>query len=400
MRIYHMTEQPYPDAWDVGAESLRVDLPNRYCDPLVAADLYHRYLDEWMLCDELGINIFVNEHHSTATCLTSSCTVTLGILARITKRVRLLGLGIPIANRPDPLRVAEEVAMIDVISRGRLDLGFIKGVPYEIVPSNASPVGVTERFWEAHDLIIKALTSHDGPFSWQGKHFDYRSVNIWPRPYQQPHPPVWISSNSPDSMRGIAGHGYVVGTVMLGYKAKALFEEYRRVWRESGRAWPCPLDRFCYCAFAAVGSSEAEGLSRANDVMAYLRTNAIVAEQYRNPPGFVPAASAARMWKQSGGTAFRDMSLYARDGRRLASFAGATLKDTMEGGLMFAGTPDQVYEQIVDFYEAIGGFGHFQMMAQAGSMNHADTEDSLRLFAKEVMPRLEAYHATAQQAAE
>ena len=89
-------------------QSLRVSLPNRHCDPDVAADLYHRFLDEWMLCDELGINIFVNEHHSTATCMTASCTVTLGILARITKNVRLLGLGMPIANRPDPLRIAEE----------------------------------------------------------------------------------------------------------------------------------------------------------------------------------------------------------------------------------------------------------------------------------------------------
>ena len=101
---------------------------------------------------------------------------------KTTKRVRLLGLGIPIANRPDPLRVAEECAMIDVISRGRLDMGFIKGVPYEIVPSNARPVRIMDRFWEAHDLILKAMTTHDGPFSWEGEHFQYRSVNIWPRP--------------------------------------------------------------------------------------------------------------------------------------------------------------------------------------------------------------------------
>jgi len=207
MQCYHMTEQPYPDAWNTGASSLRVNLPNRLCDPVVAAELYHRYIDEWMLCDELGINVFVNEHHSTATCLTASCMVTLAILARVTKRVRLLGLGIPIANRPDPLRVAEEASMIDVISRGRLDMGFIKGVPYEIVPSNAKPVRIMDRFWEAHDFILKAMTTTDGPFSWEGEYFDYRSVNIWPRPYQQPHPPVWISSNSVSSIRAIAERG-------------------------------------------------------------------------------------------------------------------------------------------------------------------------------------------------
>lgn len=394
MLIYHMTEEPYPDAWEVGAESLRVNLPNKFCDPETAADLYHRYLDEWMLCDDLGINIFVNEHHSTATCLTASCNIVLGILARITKRVRLLGLGIPIANRPDPLRIAEEVAMIDVISRGRLDLGFIKGVPYEIVPSNANPVGMTGRFWEAHDLILKALSTRDGPFSWQGEHFEYRSVNIWPRPYQQPHPPVWISTNSLGSIREIAKRGYTVGTVMLGYKAKALFDEYRKVWHESGHRDPCPLDRFCYCSFVAVGSTEEEGLRRGNEVMAYLRTSAIVGEQYRNPPGYVPAAAAAQVFKQTGRSAFRDQSVYSKDGKRLSSFADATIADAMAGGLLFAGTPDQVYRQIVDFDQATGGFGVLQMMAQAGYMNHADTGDSLKLFAKEVMPRLQDYHAS------
>ena len=400
MLVYHMTEEPYPHAWDLGADSLRVNLPNKFCDPATAADLYHRYLDEWMLCDELGINIFVNEHHSTATCLTASCNIILGILARITKRVRLLGLGIPIANRPDPLRIAEEVAMIDVISRGRLDLGFIKGVPYEIVPSNANPVGITERFWEAHDLIIKALSTRDGPFSWQGKYFDYRSVNVWPQPYQQPHPPIWISTNSVGSIREIAKRGHTIGTVMLGYKAKALFDEYRKAWREAGRREPSPLDRFCYCSFVAVGSTEEEGLRRGHEVMAYLRTSAIVAEQFRNPPGFVPAATVAQVFKQSGGTAFRDQSVYAKDGKRLNSFAKASISDAMAGGLLFAGTPDQVFEQIVDFDQAVGGFAVLQMMAQAGYMNHADTTDSLTLFAKEVMPRLVDYHASRARAAE
>jgi alkanesulfonate monooxygenase SsuD/methylene tetrahydromethanopterin reductase-like flavin-dependent oxidoreductase (luciferase family) len=400
MQCYHMTEQPYPDAWTTGASSLRVNLPNQLCDPVVAADLYHRFIDEWMLCDELGINIFVNEHHSTATCLTVSCMVTLAILARVTKRVRLLGLGIPIANRPDPLRVAEEAAMIDVISRGRLDMGFIKGVPYEIVPSNAKPVRNMDRFWEAHDLILKAMTTTDGPFSWEGEYFDYRSVNIWPRPYQQPHPPVWISSNSVGSIRAIAERGYVLGTVMMGYHTKALFDEYRRVWRETRPGQPCPLDRFCYCSFLAVGSTEAEGLRRGAEVMSYLKTNAIVADPFKNPPGYVPSVAAAQMFKKSGGVGFQDHSLFAKSGKRICGFLDATVADTMAGGLLFAGTPDQVYDQIIDFYESIGGFGVFQMMGQAGTMSHADTEDSLTLFAKEVMPRLAEYHRSAQMAAE
>ena len=74
----------------------------------------------------------VNEHHSTATCMTVSVPMALAIIARETKRARLLSLGTPIANRPDPVRVAEEMAWLDVLSGGRLEMGLVKGAPYEI----------------------------------------------------------------------------------------------------------------------------------------------------------------------------------------------------------------------------------------------------------------------------
>src|SRR5918911_43357 len=188
MQVWHFSEMAYHPAWPQLGESYRVIIPSRLYDPKVGADLYHRYLDEWALCDELGINIMVNEHHATATCSDSVCTIPLAILARETKKVRLLALGMPIGNRNDPIRVAEEYSIIDVISRGRLDMGFVKGVPFEISPANTNPADLVERFWEAHDLILKAMTTHDGPFNWEGTHFHYRSVNVWPRPYQLPHP--------------------------------------------------------------------------------------------------------------------------------------------------------------------------------------------------------------------
>jgi alkanesulfonate monooxygenase SsuD/methylene tetrahydromethanopterin reductase-like flavin-dependent oxidoreductase (luciferase family) len=399
VKIYHMTEEPYPDAWSASDDSLRVTLPNRFCDPKIAADLFHRYLDEWVLCDELGINLFINEHHATATCMTSSVNLILAICARITKNVRMLCLGMPIGNRSDPVRVAEEVAIVDVISRGRLDLGFVRGVPYEVIPSNANPVRAADRFWEAHDLIVKAMTTHDGPFSWEGEYYDYRSVNIWPRPYQQPHPPIWISANTPGSVRRIAEHAYVLGTVMTGYRAKNLFDEYRRVWRELGRPEPFPLDRLCYCSFVAVGKTEQEGLRRGDQVMQYLRSNAIVAEPFKNPPGYAPIRANAQNFLKTGSIGLpQDHNLYAKDGERICLFREATVEQTMRGGLMFAGTADQVYDQIIDFYETVGGFEHLQMMAQAGSMSHEDTCDSLRLFAKHVKPRLEEYYASARLA--
>src|SRR3974390_276535 len=136
MRVFHFTEQAYPPVGDHHGGSLRVIRPNRKLDPKIAADLFHRYYDEWKLADELGFDIMVNEHHSTATCMSSTVIVTLSGLARETKRARLLVLGYPIGHRPDPLRCAEELSTIDVVSRGRLDMGFIKGVPYEIAASN------------------------------------------------------------------------------------------------------------------------------------------------------------------------------------------------------------------------------------------------------------------------
>ncbi len=397
MRVYHFTEEPYPDAWDKDPVSLRATLPSKYLDPARAADLYHEYLDAWQLADELGLDIFVNEHHSTTTCLTASANLILGILARTTKRARLLGLGFPIANNSNPLRVAEELAMIDVISRGRLEMGFVKGVPYEIHPANSLPVRHTDRFWEAHDFILKALTTYDGPFSWEGEFFQYRNVNVWPRPYQQPHPPVWISANSVPSAIPIAQRGHVLGTVMTGYKAKALFDQYRKAWREAGKPEPVPLDRLCYAGFVGVGKTRAEGHRRGNLVMSYLRTNAIVGEAFKNPPGFIPAGPAAKMIKQTGSMTFLSHDLFTKDGRNLGSFSEADLQCTIDGGLMFTGTPDDVYAQMVDFYETVGGFGHFLMMAQAGTMNYADTAENLTLFAREVLPRLVDYHARRQK---
>jgi len=110
MRVYQFTEQPYPGAWKDHDGSLRVNLPNRKCDPAIAADLFHRYYDEWQLADELGLDIMLNEHHSTATCMSAACVIGLSVLSRITSRALLLVLGYLIAYHPYPLRAADEGA--------------------------------------------------------------------------------------------------------------------------------------------------------------------------------------------------------------------------------------------------------------------------------------------------
>ena len=392
MKVFHFTEQPYPDAWDKHEGSLRVVLPNRILDPKIAAERFHRYYDEWRLADELGYDIMVNEHHSTATCMSSTVVVTLSVLARETKRARLLVLGYPIGHRPDPLRVAEELATIDVVSRGRLEMGFVKGVPYEIPVANTNPVFLMERFWEAHDFIIKAMTSHDGPFNWEGEFFNYRHVNIWPRPYQQPHPPVWSTTSSRANARVLGEKGYVIATLGSGYNTRALFDAYREGWASKGRTTPPGPDRFAYLGLVAVAASEDEARRRGELIAGYPRTSAIVAPAFRNPPGFLSVTDNARLLQ--GKTPPRS---YTKDGR-VVSMATASVQELTDAAIMFCGTPDQVYAQIADFTAHCGGLGNLLMMGQAGHLSHGDTVDSLTLFAKEVMPRLQAMKQPAPEA--
>jgi alkanesulfonate monooxygenase SsuD/methylene tetrahydromethanopterin reductase-like flavin-dependent oxidoreductase (luciferase family) len=149
MKVYHFSENPYPQAWDADPRSLRVTLPNRNFDPKFGAELINRYIDEWVLCDELGLDIWVNEHHSTATCLTASTMLPMAILARETKRARLLTLGVPIGVRHDPVLVAEEAAYVDVVSKGRLELGLVKGYSTEIAPANINPASGSNLTFES-----------------------------------------------------------------------------------------------------------------------------------------------------------------------------------------------------------------------------------------------------------
>ncbi len=382
MKVWHFSEMAYHPGWEELGDSLRNVIPSRVYDPKLGADLYHRYLDEWALCDELGINIMVNEHHATATCTTSVCTIPLAILARETKKVRLLCLGMPIANRMDAVRIAEEYSMLDVISRGRLEMGFVKGSPFEVTPANSNPATLMERFWEAHDLILKAMTTQDGPFNWEGDHFQYRQVNVWPRPYQEPHPPVWMTVGSPGSAKMVGEKGYVVASLNTGYAATpTIYDTYRKAAEAAGHS--VSADRFAYLAIVGVGETEEEGHRRADQILDYSRTTPRVARQFWFPPGYAPAEVTGQMLNN---TAPRTITL--RDGGKAVMQTGS-VDEYIDAGIAFAGTPDTVYAQIKEFNDHVGGLGHLLMMGQGGHLSHDDTVDNLTLFSKEVLPRLQ-----------
>lgn len=376
MQAWHFSESAYPYLPPADSyPSIRVSLASKNYDPKKGAALWDRYLHEWQIAEEEGMDIMLNEHHQTATCVDPAAPMVLAALARLTTTARLLILGNPIANRRQPVRVAEEMALCDVLSHGRVEAGFVRGVPYEISPANSNPVRMNERFWEALDLIVKTWTSHDGPFSHEGRFFHHRNINVWPRVYQNPHPPVWVSTTSTSGAAEVGAKGFIQATFLTGYDAtRKIYESYRAAWRKAGRGMDVPNDRLAYAALVYVGETEQEALEGAEKLLWYVTANK-VAPQYANPPGYVPVAANVAM--QRG--ASHPLSQFSKN---------ASVEAAIRSGFMFAGTPDQVYEQIKRHYEYVGGYGHLLIMGQAGFLEHDDTVKGIRNFAREVYPRL------------
>jgi alkanesulfonate monooxygenase SsuD/methylene tetrahydromethanopterin reductase-like flavin-dependent oxidoreductase (luciferase family) len=383
MKSWYFSEQSYYPAWNLPG-SPKIESAAAPVDPEIAHRLMTQYLDECRLCDELGINIMVNEHHAAYTCMNVSCMLTLGTLAAITKNVRLLALGVPLLNRMDPLRVAEEIAYVDVLSRGRLEVGLIKGSTFELYVSNAHPVTATKRYWEAHDMVCAALTQTDAPFSWQSENFNYRYVSVIPRCYQQPKPPMWMTTLSTATARDAAKRGYVVGITAVARAARAAYPIYREEYLKTfGR--PAPLDRLAYLGYVAVADKEEVAIERATKILEFVNTSERIPERFINPPGMMPHADNARILKAGETVTHRAKTL--PDGTPMSN--PPTAREQIVNSVVFAGTPDQVYEQIKRFYDSVGGFGHM-LLQMGGTMTHEEIKDSLTLYARHVEPRLRA----------
>ena len=193
--FFHLMPWPYlPEDFDTAHRSAWVTFPNKFYDPERGEHLYRRYLDELEYAEELGFDgVCVNEHHQSTYGIMPSPNIMAAALARRTSRVKIAILGNALPLRDHPLRVAEEVAMLDVMTGGRIISGHVRGIGAEYHSFSMSPGASRERFMEAHDLIIRAWTE-EGPFSFEGKHYRLRYVNVWPRPLQKPHPPIWIPS--------------------------------------------------------------------------------------------------------------------------------------------------------------------------------------------------------------
>ena len=269
MFIGHFTERPYQDPKSgyfgaTGTSIKDLTLSNEIYDPQLGAQLYNRYIDENLYAEEMGFDgLMLNEHHSTPFCMGGVMNLEAAILARMSKRAKIVLLGNILPIWDDPLWLVEQLAIIDIISEGRLVSGWVRGGGREMVAHNAPPADNWERFQEAHEFIVKAWTT-PGPFRWEGKHYQYRYVNPWARPYQKPHPPIWlpgiVSTNSlmwaaknryPYIMLATALEptrqsyqlyidtaaelGYEAGTQNLGYLWKVHVDETEELADEVGR---------------------------------------------------------------------------------------------------------------------------------------------------------------------
>src|SRR5690606_31170204 len=195
MKFFAFHLMPYdrlPADFSTKYESAWTWLPNSIFEPEHGGELYHRYRDELVLADELCFDgVCVNEHHQNAYGTMPSPKLMGAILARQTKHVKIAVIGNALPFYNPPTRVAEEFAMIDCISGGRLIAGLVVGGGPEYYSFTLNPTHARSKFSDAMDLILRAWTE-PGPFEHYGQHWKLKYVNPWPRPIQQPHPKVWI----------------------------------------------------------------------------------------------------------------------------------------------------------------------------------------------------------------
>ena len=214
MFIMRFTERPYVAYTEAEVKnsfrsSVRLTFSNSNFRPEVGARVYDEAFEQNQFSEEAGFDgIMLNEHHNTPTCMGATMNLEAAVLARTTHKAKIVLLGNPLPIFDNPVRLAEELAEIDMMSHGRLVSGFVRGTGVESWATNTNPIHNRERFQEAHDLVIKTWTT-PGPFRWEGKHYQFRVVNPFQVPLQKPHPPVWIPGvGSPETLVWAAQHRY------------------------------------------------------------------------------------------------------------------------------------------------------------------------------------------------
>ncbi len=353
--------QRYGSAW--------TRIPNELYLPEHGQELYNRYLDELVLAEELGFDgVCVNEHHQTAYGTMPSPNLIAAILARQTKRIKIAVVGNALPLHSPPTRVAEEYAMIDCISGGRLIAGMVVGGGPEYHSSSLNPTHARSMFAEAMDLILRAWTE-PGPFEHYGKHWKLRNVNPWPRPLQKPHPPIWIpGAGSQETIRFVAERHYSYMGIPYFHLDffKHNFDTFREACEQNG--YTADPEQLGWLVPIYVARTDAQAWEEYEEHFWYF-AHKLLKGLTVFPPGYTSARSLPKINHALG----RFMTTLK------------TCAEVEQGTYALVGSPQTVRDRLIDCLGTLD-VGNLLGLFHLGTLPAHQTRQNLRLFAEEVMP--------------
>jgi alkanesulfonate monooxygenase SsuD/methylene tetrahydromethanopterin reductase-like flavin-dependent oxidoreductase (luciferase family) len=274
----------------------------------------------------------------------------------------------------NPVRLAEEVAMADVISGGRIIAGVVRGIGVETWANNNIPNHNRERFEECHDLMLAAWT-RPGPFRWEGTHYHFRVINPWVLPVQKPHPPIWVpGTGSPETIVWAAKHGYTYAAFLVPMDATVrLYDAYREHAANNGRE--ATSDNFAYMVCCVCADTDEEAQEIGKHYMWRMGHPLRGPAEYWAPPGYLGRRRPVR--PHSGGAPSA-----GRKPLHMLSY-----EELQEAYHLVVGSPQTVLEKLSHMRDKLG-FGSLLLEAQAGAMPHKATMRSLELLGRDVIPAL------------
>ena len=386
MHLMYFTEQPmstFP-ADAVGPErNVALTFSNRYFDAAEGSRLYRERITEYQLAEEVGFDgIMLNEHHNTVTCMQPQITIMATVLAVATERVKIVLLGTPLPTIENPVAVAEMLAMVDMISKGRLVAGIVRGSGAEQFANNVNPALNRDRFQEAHDLIIKTWTE-PGPWRWEGDNYQFRLVNPWALPLQKPHPRIWVPGvASPETIVWCAerGYPYIALNTSLD-QTEGIWKLYNDVAERSG--YEAGPEHRGYLLRIHVQDTEEKAFEGARQFRWMADRDFVFSTHpvWSSPTGYV--SPERRQWHvqfNNGRTAM------THTGARPSSF-----EQELEQMRIIAGTPDQVVSKMRILIEKLGRPGILSLWANDGRVSHADSKRCIELLGREVLPALREF---------
>jgi len=362
-------------------KSTWVDFPNKYYDPKKGFALYQRYLSELVIADQVGFDaVVVNEHHNTAYSMMAAPNLIAAAVIPQIKNAKICVWGTP-PNLEYPNRLAEEYAMLDVMSQGRLEVAFPLGTGMEYWANPINPATARERHREGIDIILQAWTQ-DGPTTYYGDFYTYRYLNPWPRPYQKPYPPCYIvGTGSQETIDLAARLGFGYSSVFVTkQRALELNQNLRRLAAEHGhhiRAEQLPVQVIAYVA-ETKEKAEEEAIPH---IRFFFEDALRTTPTFLAPPGYL---SVAELKKRA---ALAD------------KLHGAFNFDNVNESFFVAvGTADQVVEQLDEWGERLGT-NHFNILGAVGDMPHWKVVKNLNFFGQDIIPRMRARAATQRRVA-